>query len=79
MKLSNKKCFLGLVNGKTYVSANSFTQLKRLASRRANNDFNSIDTLRLTIEENGCNIAILNFTRINRKSPNNTIIYGAWK
>lgn len=76
-ELSNKKCFFGLIYGRT-IAANSLTQLKRLASRIANGYFNATDEMRVTVCEYGQN-TVFYLYRSNKKAPNNTIVYGQWK
>ena len=70
----------GLVNNKRIFIANSLSQLKRLASRYANNDYRSIDEMRVTVHDvMRCeNTDIFRFTRINKVCPNNTIKRGVW-
>lgn len=65
-----------LINGKK-ITAKTFSQIKRLASRKANKNYNIIDTLYI-IDFPGVDHP-LTCTRINRKAPNNTIIRGKWK
>lgn len=59
------------------IVAKSLTALKRMASRKCNGYFQSIDTMVLH-GANDKEIDGLMFTRINRKIPNNTIIRGEW-
>jgi hypothetical protein len=63
------------------MQAKTFTQLKRLASREANNTFNTMDVLQVTTHDvnKGINIDIVRFHRINKVMPNNTIQRGTWK
>lgn len=70
----------GLVNDKRILIASSLSQLKRLASRYANNDYRSIDEMRVTVHDvRRCeNTDIFRFTRINKVYPNNTIARGVW-
>lgn len=70
----------GLVNDKRILIASSLSQLKRLASRYANNDYRSIDEMRVTVHDvRRCvNTDIFRITRINNVCPNNTIKRGAW-
>lgn len=70
----------GLVNDKRILIASSLSQLKRLASRYANNDYRSIDEMRVTVHDvRHCeNTDIVRFTRINKVCPNNTIKRGVW-
>lgn len=71
----------GIVNNKRVLIAKSITQLKRLASRYANNTFNAIDTLRVNThnEKASVNIDTVTFHRFNKIAPNNTIIRGEWR
>lgn len=71
----------GLVNDKKIFIANSLSQLKRLASRYANNDYLPIDEMRVTVlDVRRCeNTDIFRLTRINKVCPNNTIKRGAWR
>ena len=70
----------GLVNNKRVLTASSLSQLKRLASRWANNDFHSVDEMIVTVHNvQRCeNTDIFWFTRINKVCPNNTIKRGMW-
>lgn len=77
MKL-NKKCYIGVLNNYRSIAANSITQVKRLASRFANDNFNIIDKLDITVVDGEHNTDILHFTRINKVCPNNTIERGQW-
>lgn len=72
--------FHGIVNDKRIIVAQTLKQLKRLASRYANNDYRPIDIMRVTVHcINGrANIDIMHFIRINKIAPNNTIIRGGW-
>jgi len=69
-----------LVNDKQIFIANSLSQLKRLASRYANNDYLPIDEMRVTVHDvRRCeNTDIFRLARINKVCPNNTIKRGAW-
>ena len=71
----------GLVNGKRILIASSLSQLKRLASRYANNDYRPIDEIIVTIHDvRRCeNTNIFSLTRINKVCPNNTIKRGVWR
>ena len=60
------------------VSAKSFPALKRTASQKCNDYFNTVDEMVLTNAKPDCQVE-LKFTRINRKSPNNTIERGQWR
>lgn len=73
--------YYGLVNGKKVFIANSLSQLKRLASRYANNDYLPIDEMRvIVLDVRRCeNTDIFRLTRINKVCPNNTIKRGAWR
>lgn len=70
----------GLVNNERVLIASSLSQLKRLASRWANNDFHSVDEMIVTVYNvKRCeNTNIFRFTRINKVCPNNTIKRGMW-
>ena len=60
------------------ICANDFTTLKRIASRKCNDYANPIDKMvlhRVNDQENG----ELTFIRINRLSPNNTVVRGKWE
>lgn len=59
------------------ICADSMPVLKRNASRKCNGHFQAIDTMVL-YRANDKEIDGLTFTRVNRKSPNNTIIRGQW-
>lgn len=69
----------GTVYGRTII-ANNMTDLKRKASRIANEYFSAHDEMKVNLHDVGkCeNEEQFTFTRINRKAPNNTIIYGQW-
>lgn len=73
--------FHGIVNDKRIIVAKNLKQLKRLASRCANNDYRPIDTMQVTLHSVNAseNIDIIHFIRINKVMPNNTIIRGNWK
>lgn len=73
--------FHGLVNNNKIFITKTLSQLKRLASRYCNNNYNSIDEMRVTVHNvDKCeNTDILYFHRLNRVCPNNTIERGAWK
>lgn len=60
------------------VCAKSIPALKRAASRKCNNYFNVVDEMVLMSVQPDCQVE-LKFTRINRKSPNNTIERGQWR
>lgn len=60
------------------VCAKSLPALKRAASRKCNNYFNVVDEMVLMSVKPDCQVE-LKFTRINRKSPNNTIERGQWR
>lgn len=72
--------FHGLVNNKRIFIARTFPQLKRLASRYCNNDYNPMDEMRVTIHDvDRCeNTDISYFHRFNKVYPNNTIKRGEW-
>lgn len=72
--------YLGLVNNERVLIASSLSQLKRLASRWANNNFRSVDEMIVTVYNvQRCeNTNIFRFIRINKVCPNNTIKRGMW-
>lgn len=60
------------------VCANDLPTLKRKASRMCNGYFSAYDTMvlhRINGEENGT----VTFARINKLSPNNTVVRGQWR
>ena len=58
------------------IKAKTLRGLKMLASKIANQYCNSIDEMFVT----GDNLLqTLTYIRINKKCPNNTIVYGQWK
>jgi hypothetical protein len=61
--------------GKT-ISGKTMTEIKRKASRIANDYWNMVDRMEVTDEQSG---NVLTFMRINRKSPNNAMIFGKWQ
>lgn len=61
------------------VSANSFSALKRLASKKCNNYFKAFDTMTVCRANDEDMEKEIRFTRANKKSPNNTIVRGCWK
>ena len=60
------------------ICADSITSLKRKASRKCNGYFQEFDTMVLH-RANNKEVNNLTLVRVNRKSPNNTIIKGQWK
>lgn len=73
--------FIGTLYNKT-IKANNMTTLERLASRIANNYFNSIDEMIVDYEDLEGNIfeqGRMKYIRRNQKYPNGTIIRGKWK
>ena len=56
------------------------TELKRKASRIANNYFSTYDEIKVNVHDIGkCeNTMQLTYRRFNKKAPNNTIVYGSW-
>lgn len=58
------------------VEANTISTLKRKASLSCNHCYNSYDEMAVEDTETG-NCFML--TRINKKSPNNTIVFGSWR
>ena len=73
--------FHGTVNNHHVIIAKTMWQLKRLASRFANNTFNVIDEMYVTIHDvnKSANIDRFKMTRINKVCPNNTIERGSWR
>ena len=67
-------------NGRIFITK-TISQLKRLASREANNTFNTMDVLQVTTHDvnKGINTDIVHFHRINKVMPNNTIQRGIWR
>ena len=61
------------------VSANSFPALKRLASRKCNNYYHTVDTMAVYRANDEDTENEIRFTRINRKAPNNTVVRGCWQ
>ncbi len=61
--------------GKT-VQAHTITSLKRKATMVANEFFNPIDEMQVCY---GPENMTLTYTRVNRKTPDNTIRRGQWK
>ena len=61
------------------VSANSFSALKRLASKKCNNYFKAIDTMTVCRANDEDIETEIRFTRINRKAPNNAVVRGRWQ
>lgn len=66
--------FTAQLYGKT-ISGKTMTEIKRKASRIANNYWNVVDRMEVTDEQNGITMM---FYRNNRKTPNNMIEYGTW-
>jgi hypothetical protein len=58
------------------ITADTFTQIKRLASIEANKRYNIEDCFYLLGLPG---VAPLVFRRRNKKAPNNTIMRGAWQ
>mgnify|MGYP007084303757 CR=1 FL=1 len=58
------------------IEENDISTLKRRASFICNHGHNSYDEMVVEDTETG-NCFML--TRINKKSPNNTIVYGSWR
>ena len=64
------------------IKAKTLKGLKCKASKIANNYCKPFDEMVVTIHERVQgfpNPATFKLTRINKKSPNNTIVYGQWK
>lgn len=57
------------------ISGKTIAEIKRKASRIANNYWNVVDRMEVTDEQNGITMM---FYRNNRKTPNNMIEYGTW-
>lgn len=66
--------FTAQLYGKT-ISGKTMTEIKRKASRIANDYWNMVDRMEVTDEQNGITMM---FYRNNRKTPNNMIEYGTW-
>ncbi len=62
--------------GTTY--AETFTQLKRQASRIANNHYSTLDKMEVSQFVDG-HETTATYYRINKKVPNNTIKRGTWR
>ena len=62
------------------VFANTLFDLKRKASRIANGHFSSVDKMEVIIHDpRRCeNLERFTLSRMNKKAPNNSIIYGRW-
>lgn len=58
------------------VEANTISTLKRKASLSCNHYYNSYDEMAVEDTEAG-NCFML--TRINKRSPNNIIVFGSWR
>ena len=69
----------GTLYGITII-AKTMTELKRKASRIANNYFSAYDTMKVNLHDIGkCeNIEQFTLTRVNKKAPSNRIVYGSW-
>lgn len=63
----------------TEIKATSIQTLKRQASTICNNYFNTLDEMKIVVAEGDCVTNSLTLMRVNRKSPDNTIIRGEWK
>lgn len=61
--------------GKIIIGKN-LSEIKRKASRIANGFQNAFDCMKVMDQENGLECT---FWRYNRKSPNNTIVFGKWR
>lgn len=66
--------YRAVINNKI-IQADTFSQIKRLASVEANKQYNVEDTFYLLDLPGGTPLV---FRRHNRKFPNNTIIRGEW-
>lgn len=62
------------------VFANTLPDLKRKASRIANGHFSAVDKMEVVIHDpRRCeNLGRFTLSRMNKKAPNNSIIYGQW-
>ena len=61
------------------VSANSFSALKRLASKKCNNYYHAVDTMAVYRANGEDTENEIRFTRRNRLTPNNTVVRGCWQ
>jgi hypothetical protein len=70
----------GIINDEHIIIAKDITQLKRLASRYANDNFKPIDTMIVNVHDiNRCeNIERFKMSRFNKISPANYIVRGKW-
>lgn len=66
--------FTGNLYGQT-ITAKTFTELKRKASRIANGHYDAVQTMEVK-SEHGTKVS---FHRYNKVTPNNTISFGQWK
>lgn len=57
------------------IKAETMTQIKRLASIEANKRYHTVDDLYIIFRQG---LPYIHYTRVNKKSPNNTIIRGEW-
>lgn len=58
------------------VEANTISTLKRKASLSCNHCYNFYDGMAVEDTETGNRFML---ARINKKSPNNTIVFGSWR
>lgn len=73
--------FYGTIYNRT-ITTNTLSDLKRKASRIANGYFSAVDKMDVVAYHDSRkyeNLEKFTFLRINKKSPNNTIIYGQWR
>lgn len=60
-----------------HIYGNSMTEIKQKASKLCNNYHHAIDEIKLH-RYNHAEDGIVTFVRINKKSPDNTIVRGKW-
>ena len=61
-----------------FIETQSISTLKRLASIKCNNHYNTIDSMIVEVYEGKMQSANIRLNRINRKYPNNIIERGQW-
>lgn len=62
------------------INADTLATLKQKASRICNHYFSSYDQMHVVVYNSGGEIEReTTFSRINKKQPNNTIIWGQWR
>jgi hypothetical protein len=72
-KVYSGKIFVG------YMKAKSMSALKRMASRKCNNYYSTVDSMFVHTLEDGLEYGGVHFYRMNIKAPNNTIVRGMWR